>query len=138
MQRYWDIAGRRYEGVYPIEFHMVLTGEEIHRGGIRAVAGTTKVQIVVHGAYTDDQMKNRVDQEWKGLRALTRETLEGLERQGQAGTWGDAPGDTDPSQPESRLLKRLGQLDEALLEGRISPEQYEEMKARAGQEFGDS
>jgi hypothetical protein len=117
---------------------MVLTGEEIHRGGIRAVAGTTKVQIVVHGAYTDDQMKNRVDQEWKGLRALTRETLEGLERQGQAGTWGDAPGDTDPSQPESRLLKRLGQLDEALLEGRISPEQYEEMKARAGQEFGGS
>jgi hypothetical protein len=138
MQRYWDIAGRRYEGVYPIEFHMVLTGEEIHRGGIRAVAGTTKVQIVVHGAYTDDQMKNRVDQEWKGLRALTRETLEGLERQGHAGTWGDAPGDTDPPQPESRLLKRLGQLDEALLEGRISPEQYEEMKARAGQEFGDS
>ena len=35
-----------------------------------------------------------------------------------------------------RLLERLGKLDEALVEGRISPEQYEEMKARAEQEFG--
>ena len=78
MQRYWDIAGLRYEGVYPIEFHMVLTGEEIHEGGIRAVDGTTKVQIVVQGAYTDDEMKDRIDQEWKGLHALTKETLEGL------------------------------------------------------------
>jgi hypothetical protein len=33
-------------------------------------------------------------------------------------------------------LKRLGKLDEALLDGRITPEQYEEMKARAEQEFG--
>ena len=38
VQRYWDIAGRRYEGVYPIDFQMVLTGEEIHRGGLRPVA----------------------------------------------------------------------------------------------------
>ena len=138
MQRYWDIAGRRYEGVYPIEFHMVLTGEEIHRGGIRAVAGTTRVQIVVQGAYTEDEMKDRIDQEWKELRALTRETLEVLASQGSGRTWSDPPGDTDPAQPESRLLKRLGQLDEALLEERISQEQYEDMKARAGQEFGDS
>ena len=121
MQRYWDIAGRRYEGVYPIEFHMVLTGEEIHRGGIRAVAGTTKVQIVVQGAYTEDEMKDRIDQEWKELRALTRETLEGWRRKAARRTWSDPPGDTDPAQPESRLLKRLGQLDEALLEGADIP-----------------
>ena len=47
VQRYWNIAGRRYDGVYPIEFHMVLTGEEIHRGGVRPVAGKTKITIVV-------------------------------------------------------------------------------------------
>ena len=41
-QRYWDIAGRHYEGVYPIDFHMVVTGEEIYRGGVRPVDGTTR------------------------------------------------------------------------------------------------
>ena len=137
MQRYWDIAGRRYEGVYPIEFHMVLTGEEIHKGGIRAAAGTTRVQIVVQGAYTDDEMKDRIDQEWKGLHALTKETLEGLAGQERGRNRSDAPRDTDPAQPGSRLLKRLGKLDEAFLEGRLSREQYEDMKARAEQEFGD-
>jgi hypothetical protein len=41
----------------------------------------------------------------------------------------------DPSR--RRLLERLGKMDEALVDGRISLEQYEEMKARAEQEFGD-
>jgi len=39
----------------------------------------------------------------------------------------------DPSR--RRLLERLGKLDEALVDGRISLEQYEEMRARAEQEF---
>jgi hypothetical protein len=41
----------------------------------------------------------------------------------------------DPSR--RRLLERLGKLDEALVDGRISLEQYEEMRARAEQEFAD-
>ena len=75
VQRYWDIAGRRYEGVYPIDFHIILTGEEVHSGGIRPESGTTKVRIVVKGAYTDDEMDNRIGDEWKRLRDLTLETL---------------------------------------------------------------
>jgi hypothetical protein len=75
VQRYWDIAGRRYEGVYPIDFHIILTGEEVHSGGIRPERGTTKVRIVVKGAYTDDQMDTRIRDEWKGLRDLTLATL---------------------------------------------------------------
>ena len=78
VQRYWDIAGRRYDGVYPIEFHMVLTGEEIHRGGIRPVAGKTKITIVVQGAYTNDEMKARIKEEWDALHDLTRETMQAL------------------------------------------------------------
>jgi hypothetical protein len=152
VQRYWDIAGRRYEGVYPIDFQMILTGEEIHKGGIRPVNGTTKVRVVVQGAYTDDEMRNHIDQEWKGLRALTKETLDGLAAKGPRPAWGDpsgkrpdsqpasagqAPDGASPSRPGRRLLKRLGKLDEALLDGQITREQYEEMKARAEQEFGD-
>jgi hypothetical protein len=75
VQRYWDIAGRRYEGVYPIDFHIILTGEEVHSGDIRPERGTTKVRIVVKGAYTDDEMDTRIRDEWKGLRDLTLATL---------------------------------------------------------------
>jgi hypothetical protein len=167
VQRYWDIAGRCYDGVYPIEFHMVLTGEEIHRGGIRPVAGTTKITIVVQGAHSNDEMKARIKGEWEALHDLTRETMEALasrnpyidiqgassggaqngsfqrtrngsfgpEHNGSGGpehngsSWAGA----DPSR--RRLLERLGKLDEALVDGRISVEQYEEMRARAEQEF---
>jgi hypothetical protein len=83
VQRYWDIAGRRYEGVYPIDFHIILTGEEVHSGDIRPERGTTKVRIVVKGAYTDDEMDTRICDEWKQLRELTEETLG---RQDSAGT----------------------------------------------------
>lgn len=144
VQRYWDIAGRRYEGVYPIDFHMVVTGEEIHRGDVRPVAGTTKVRIVVQGAYTDDEMKERIDQAWKDLRGLTRNTLNGLPSERPGTSWSDsAPAASGPEQNgagTSRaghlLMERLGKLDEALLDGRISAEQYDEMKARAERELG--
>lgn len=75
VQRYWDIAGRRYDGVYPIDFHIILTGEEVHSGGIRPERGTTKVRIVVKGAYTDNDMDTRIGDEWKRLHDLTLETL---------------------------------------------------------------
>jgi hypothetical protein len=160
VQRYWDIAGRRYEGVYPIDFHMVLTGEEIHRGGVRPVAGTTKIAIVVQGAYTNDDMKDRIKGEWDALDYLTRETMLALASRRPGADGSDPPSGTmhnsssgaahngssgpahsgtsgvgaDPS--HRRLLERLGKLDEALVDGRISREQYEEMKVRAEQEFG--
>jgi len=46
VNRYWDIAGRRYLGVYPIDFHLILTGEEVYMGEIRAQAGTTRTAII--------------------------------------------------------------------------------------------
>jgi hypothetical protein len=75
LQRYWDIKGRRYVGVYPIEFHVILTGEEVHGGGIRPDRGTTKVRIVVKGTYTDNDMGQKVQDEYKRLRDLTLDTL---------------------------------------------------------------
>jgi hypothetical protein len=159
VQRYWDIAGRRYDGVYPIEFHMVLTGEEIHRGGIRPVAGTTKITIVVQGAHSNDEMKDRIKGEWDALDELTRETMQSLAMRrpdsdgrgapsgtahngsvrpahnGSSGTEHNGPSWVDADPSRRRLLGRLGKLDEALVDGRISLEQYEEMRARAEQEF---
>jgi hypothetical protein len=140
VQRYWDIAGRHYEGVYPLDFQMVVTGEEIHRGDIRPVGGTTTVRIVVHGAYTDEHMKGRVHHEWEELRKVTKATLEALaarRREPTGSDWPEQPADSAGPRPGHRLSERLGKLDDALLDGRISQEQYEEMRARAEQQLGD-
>jgi hypothetical protein len=75
LQRYWDIKGRRYIGVYPVEFHIILTGEEVHGGGVRPDRGSTQVRIVVKGAYTDHEMEREVEEEYKRLRDLTSDTL---------------------------------------------------------------
>jgi hypothetical protein len=77
VHRVWDIAGRCYQGVYPVDFHVVLTGDEVHRGDVRPESGSTKIQIVVQGAYTDDEMYKQVENTWTQLRAVTREALTG-------------------------------------------------------------
>jgi hypothetical protein len=84
VQRYWDIAGRSYQGIYPVNFHVILIGEEDHRGDIRPEAGSTKVRIVVSGAYTDgdDDRYAHIETVWNQLRTLTEETLK---RQAAAG-----------------------------------------------------
>ena len=71
VHRVWDIAGRSYQGVYPVEFHLVLTGDEAHPGDVRPESGSTKIQIVVQGAYTDDEMYKQVENTWTQLRAVT-------------------------------------------------------------------
>lgn len=78
VNRYWDIAGRRYDGVYPIDFHIVLTGEEFHKGEIRASGGNTKTRITVQGVYASDEMEQRIVREWESLHDLAIETLKDL------------------------------------------------------------
>lgn len=78
MHRSWDIAGRYYDGVYPVDFHMVVSGEEIHEGDVRPLSGHTRVQISAQGAYVDDEMRKIVEDVWVGLREATRAVLEGL------------------------------------------------------------
>ncbi len=77
VHRYWDLAGRSHRGVYPIDFHLVVTGEEVHRGDVRPESGSTKIQIVVRGAYTDDEMYGGVKDEWTRLQAVTEDALKG-------------------------------------------------------------
>jgi hypothetical protein len=77
VHRVWDIVGRSYQGVYPVDFHLVLTGDEVHRGDVRPDSGSTKIQIVVQGAYTDDEMYKQVENTWTQLRAVTWEALTG-------------------------------------------------------------
>jgi hypothetical protein len=63
VNRYWDIAGRKYNGVYPIDFHLILTGEEVHDGHL-VRTGTTATSLWVQGTYATPEMEQRVVDEW--------------------------------------------------------------------------
>jgi hypothetical protein len=75
VNRYWDIAGRKYRGVYPIDFHLIVTGEELYDGDIRAQAGTTKTTLTVQGAVANPTMEGQVEGVWEQLNHLIAETL---------------------------------------------------------------
>jgi hypothetical protein len=75
VNRYWDIAGRKYLGVYPIDFHLIVTGEELYDGDIRAHAGTTKTTLTVQGAFANPTMEGQVEGVWEQLNDLIAETL---------------------------------------------------------------
>jgi hypothetical protein len=76
VNRCWDIAGRIYRGVYPVDFHLVVTGEEVYDGGIRAQAGTTETTLTVQGAFATSEMEGWVEATWEQLHFLISETLE--------------------------------------------------------------
>jgi hypothetical protein len=65
VNRLWDLLGRYYEGVYPIEFHLVLSGEEIRKG--QDVTGDTSILLIVSGSYANEEMEQRVVEEWTRL-----------------------------------------------------------------------
>ena len=158
VRRYWDIAGRHYIGVYPIDFHIILTGEEIHLGGIRAHTGTTRMHITVQGSYGNPDMRDRVREVWDSLHLLAEDTLWSLSSLAQPEAdqpdlpddWEDAVGNLaavgqgNGAGPyynvgnTARLLGLLGLLDEAFLHGRISDERYRAMRAWAEQQLGGS
>lgn len=79
--RVWDIAGRRYIGVYPIDFHLILSGEERYSGETRGPSGSTRVELKVLGTYSSRSMESQIESVWVQLDHLTRSTLEKLRRE---------------------------------------------------------
>jgi hypothetical protein len=69
LNRFWDITGRRYNGVHPTDFHLVLTGEETEPGSTQIP--TTTVRVSVRGAYATPRMEERIvaehEQLWKRI-----------------------------------------------------------------------
>ena len=74
INRFWDIFGRKYEGVYPIDFHLVLTGEEV-RGRGSLGAGRLTVEYTVQGAVTNEDMAERLENVSQHLGSLVRECV---------------------------------------------------------------
>lgn len=55
VNRYWDIIGRSYDGLYPIDFHIIVTGNEYVEG-----FGRTRIEINVQGKASNDQIKQEI------------------------------------------------------------------------------
>lgn len=78
VNRYWDIGGRFYQGVYPIDFHLVLTGAVTQKPGTNLFQGDTMVALTVQGAFHNDDTKDKIVDVWVRLRKLVIDTLESL------------------------------------------------------------
>jgi hypothetical protein len=146
LNRTWDISGRRYDGVYPVDFHIVLTGDEVHRGDIRAHTGTTTVRMTVQGTYANDEleqnyangeMEQLIEQAWEGLHELLTGTLETKQRvdsvdaaQPYFPDQDDRPARHAADETERARRRRRDEATDALLAGRISEQTFREILRR--------
>ncbi len=138
LNRFWDIAGRLYDGVYPIDFHIILTGEEVHNGPF--LTGTTTARLTVRGTYATTEMEEKVVREWSQLWERIRSSLssaapgpDGASRLGDVRI--------DASSAELSRLRNVAvslsaRLDAAVDDGDVSPGLAANLINRIGDEFG--
>lgn len=133
VNRAWDIAGRRYFGVYPVDFHLVLTGEEVYGSDIRAEAGNTKVRLYVKGAFASKEMEDEIESVWYGLQGIVTETLQ----QRKPGRSHAAVGARHLASGARlhELRQRREKFEDALLDRRISEDACREFIARVDREI---
>jgi hypothetical protein len=101
LNRYWDISGRRYDGLRPIDFHVTVTGHEIHDGAV-ITSGSTDMAVSMRAACTSDEEYVRVRGEWLALRARLAVAVSGA-----AAAAEDRTGTTGSTGSTAELLGRL-------------------------------
>jgi hypothetical protein len=122
VNRYWDIAGRRYDGVYPIDFHLVLSGETIKGEEFRTLLGIIKVSLTVRGIYADEETKNKIEASWERLRHIICATLEQI----LGAKSSQADGKTERI---TFIKKRVDDAFELLKAGRLSEAAFLKIRA---------
>jgi hypothetical protein len=149
VNRYWDIAGRHYDGVFPIDFHITLTGEEEYRGSIRANAGNTSARLQVHGSYVNQAMETQIKHEWDtlhkkvGAKLDERKTFAPAQETNLPPPMGPPPPPNraadghDPARAATLRARREAAID-SLVAGRISEETFRRIEADIQAELGDS
>lgn len=76
MKRFWDVIGRRYQGVYPIDFHLVITGQEWHENADTPPKGRTTVEISVQGTAINETMEAHIKNLRDDLRFIMRDVVQ--------------------------------------------------------------
>jgi hypothetical protein len=161
VNRFWDIAGYYYDRVFPIDFHVIVTGEEEYRSGIRAHAGSTKAQILVQGSYVefdvvnhdgqgDPDMKGQIERRWEALSELVAKTLNAMPQVArpyappQDSGWAYQTA-AEPPAPKAeegraagaaRLHEQQARIREMFIDGLITEQRYLQLKADIDAELG--
>jgi hypothetical protein len=68
-KRGWDITGRWYEGVFPINFMISLHGTEPENSVAGSAPGQTEARVTVDGTFPNAEMKKKIEDKWDGLHA---------------------------------------------------------------------
>jgi len=143
LNRFWDLAGRKYDGVYPMDFHLVLTGEEVYGKEGRAQSGKTQIEVTVQGTATDETMTAQVGNLKEQLVRLIEGTLEEMPAMKVPPPPSIAPVEPEPRYDDAgvaervqALRERLDKLEVALIEQRISEETYHALREKYEQELG--
>ena len=69
IKRGWEIRGRWYEGVFPINFFISLHGAEPEDSVAGSALGWTVAQVTVDGTFPNAEMKKKIEDKWDGLHA---------------------------------------------------------------------
>jgi hypothetical protein len=68
-KRSWEIIGRRYRGVWPIDFGLELSGETNTQGR------SARASLKVRGGYCNPEMKEHIENAWEQLKVLIHTTM---------------------------------------------------------------
>ena len=147
LNRFWDLAGRKYDGIYPMDFHLVLTGADVYGSEGRAQSGKTQVEVTVQGTATDDLMKAQIGNLKEQLVRLIEDTLaetpviEVTPPPPAAVAVKVEPepqyDDVESTERMRTLRQRLDKLEEALIEQRVSEETYNTLREKYERELAD-
>jgi hypothetical protein len=102
LNRVWDIAGRFYTGVFPIDFDVHVRGEET-QGALGVSAGKTAVQVTVKGSYAtggnaDGRLRKNIEDKWDDLHGKVMKVFSDSAAMAYAG-WVSAEADNPLGQP---------------------------------------
>jgi len=137
--RVWDITGRRYKGVYPIDFRLTVAGDEAEAGA--SSSSTTSIRLIVRGVHASPTMAEEILKAYEEIWARIEAAVEAS----QAGADGNLPRrEGEPfaaigkhaARLKATLLSVSSLLREAEREGRISTELAERLRDEI--EFGSS
>jgi hypothetical protein len=88
MHRSWDIGGRYYQGINPIAFHLMISGEQTGQKTALTACQTT-ASLAINGVYATDEMRDEIINTCQRLYRAVDKTLKALQNTstGANGYW---------------------------------------------------
>ena len=75
VSRYWDIAGRMYDGAFPVDWHLVVTGEEQRWADANESPGNARFDLSLQASVANDEMRQLVYNLHTRMKAIIGDTV---------------------------------------------------------------